>query len=88
MMEDPAVITWRIALAPRPRHVPVGRHWWRELVVESWRAAHHAWWLQREATALGYRTEQREYDDLHPAPRLADFMVAMSTGQIAPERVS
>lgn len=86
MGEDPSVITWRIALAPRPRH-RVGRHWWREYITDCWRSADHAWWLAREAVAIGYATEEREYAQLHPRPRLRDFMTHLSTGALAPERM-
>lgn len=82
---DPAVLTWSAALAPRPRVEPVGRHWWREWVTDAWRSADHAWWLAREATALGYDTEEREFAAEHPRPRLSDFMRHLSTGQVAPE---
>ena len=84
MGEDPAVLTWRIALAPRPRF-RVGRHWWREFVVDAWRSADHAWWLARENAAAGYRTEMREFAQLHPRPRLGDFMTHLSTGALAPD---
>lgn len=83
--EDPAVLTWRIALAPRPRFSTNGRHWWRELVTAAWRSADHAWWLSREAIALGYRTEQLEHDAEHPRPRLGDFMRHLSSGSLDPE---
>lgn len=86
MGEDPAVITWRIALAPRPRY-RVGRHWWREYVVDAWRSADHAWWMARENAACGYATEMREYADRHPRPRLRDFMTHLSTGALAPDRL-
>ena len=75
--EDPAVLTWRIALAPRPRYSTDGKHWWRDLVTD-------AWWLRREAEALGYETEMREFEQEHPAPRLGDFMRELSTGRVDP----
>ncbi len=84
--EDPAVLTWRIALAPRPRY-RVGRHWWREFVTDAWRSADYAWWLERESTAIGYPTEMREFAEQRPRPRLRDFMVHLSTGAIAPDRL-
>lgn len=87
MGEDPAVITWRIALAPRPRFNTGGRHWWRDLVTDAWRSADHAWWLHREAVALGYETEMREYAEQYPRPRLKDFLTQLSQGQFAPERI-
>lgn len=87
MDEDPSVITWRIALAPRPRYTTGGRHWWRDYVVDAWRSADHAWWLQREAVAIGYETEGREYAEQNPRPRLKDFLQQLSTGRLAPETI-
>jgi hypothetical protein len=82
--DEPAVLTWMIALAPRPSPEPMGRHWWRELVTDAWRSAYQAWWLEREAFAIGYSTEMEEFEAANPAPRLRDFMVHMSSGQWAP----
>lgn len=87
MTDEPAVLTWMIALAPRPAPAPTGRHWWRELVTEAWRAAYDAWWLEREEVAIGYATEQREFSAVKPAPRLADFMRHLSSGHWSPEGV-
>lgn len=85
--EDPAVTTWRIALAPRPRFSTGGRHWWRDLVTDAHSCAMQAWFLQAEANAIGYETELREYAEQHPRPRLRDFMVHLSQGGLAPERL-
>lgn len=85
LTDDPAVLIWMLALAPRGRAAPTGRHWWRELVTDAWRCADHAWWLQREAIALGYETEMAEYAAEHPRPRLADFMVHLSHGTWSPD---
>lgn len=84
---DPAVITWRIALAPRPRFSTNGRHWWRDMLVDAFQAADHAWWLRREAEAIGYATEMKEFEAEHPRPRLKDFMVQLSNGKVAPEHI-
>lgn len=84
MSEDPAVTAWRLALAPRPRVAPTGRHWWREYVVDAWRSADHAWWLRREAEAIGYATEMREFAELNPRPQLRDFMRHLSAGRTDP----
>lgn len=83
--DEPAVLTWMIALAPVRRAEPVGRHWWRELVTEAWSSATHAWWLEREAEAIGYATEQADFEALNPRPRLRDFMEHLATGALAPE---
>lgn len=97
MTQDPAVVTWMIALAPRPRPAATGRHWWRELVTEAWRAAHDAREHLREsgldvggahgAVVSAYQLEREEFDRLYPAPRLQDFMVHLSRGGLAPERL-
>lgn len=85
---DPSVVSWRIALAPRPRAERTGRHWWREYVTDAWRSAMHAWERDAENVAMGYATELGEYAADHPRPRLRDFMEHLSTGAIAPERIS
>lgn len=81
--EDPSVLTWRVALAPRPRHVK-RRHWWRDMCHDAYMAAAHAWELQAEAVALGYATELREFAEAHPRPRYKDFLVHLSSGRMAP----
>ncbi|KAB2809288.1 hypothetical protein F9L07_19810 [Pimelobacter simplex] len=56
----------------------IGRNWWRELIVSSWSAADHAWWLHREAVAVGYATEEAEFAAEHPRPTLKAFMVTLA----------
>ena len=82
--DEPAVLTWMIALAPRPRPEPTGRHWWREMVTDAWRAADAAWQAKREAVAIGYETEESEFAQQHPRPTLGGFMSALSSGHYAP----
>lgn len=60
------------------------RHTWRDQCVEAWRTATQAWLLHREAVAIGYSTEEREFEEHHPRPRLADFMDALRPG-VPPE---
>lgn len=84
---DPAVLTWMIALSPRPAPPPIGGHWWREMVTEAWRSADQAWWLEREAVAVGYATEMAEFAQVKPRPKLRDFMVHLSSGHYSPEGV-
>lgn len=57
------------------------------MITDAWRSADHAWFLAAEAVAIGYTTELREYAEHHPRPRLKDFMVQLSQGQLAPERL-
>jgi hypothetical protein len=56
------------------------RHVWREQVADAWLLATEVWLLHREAVAIGYSTEEREFEEHHPRPRLADFMDAMRPG--------
>lgn len=86
--DEPAVLSWMIALAPRPRPAKTGRHWWRELVTELWRDADAAWLRQREAEAIGYPAEEQDFARRHPRPTLGGFMRALSAGHLVPERVS
>lgn len=81
--DEPAVLTWMIALAPRPRYV-VGRHWWRELVRTTWRSAYDQWHRDAEAASNGWATELAEFRAAHPVPKLRDVMVGLSSGAIAP----
>ena len=60
------------------------RHVWRDQVHEAWLLATEAWLLHREEVAIGYRTEEREFEEHHPRPRLADFTDAMRPG-VRPE---
>lgn len=62
-------------------------HAWREDVSEAWLLATEAWLLAREAAAIGYETEQADFERNHPRPRLADFMRAMSPG-VPPEELA
>lgn len=56
----------------------VGRNWWREHVVSSWRDADDAWWLLAEANGIGYATETAEFRAAHPRPTLKSFMVGLA----------
>jgi hypothetical protein len=104
--QDPAVLTWMIALAPRPtRPEPTGRHWWRELVMSAYREARDQWEIafdlecsktyrpgiiasERRRERRGGRREVTDFIESNPPPVLADFMTALSSGAIAPERLS
>lgn len=90
--DEPAVLTWMLALAPRPqlRVSSPGHHWWREMVTDAWQNATDAWLAHREAVSLGYATEQVEFEREHPRPRLGDFMVHLSRGSwsFEPEAVA
>jgi len=86
--DEPEVLTWMIALSGdrRPRHEPLGHHWWREMVTDAWRCADEAWRARCEAVAIGYATEEREFAHAHPRPTLGGFMRALLTGAVAPEQ--
>ncbi len=83
---DPAVVSWRIATAPRPRFSTNGRHWWRDTICDAFAAATHEWELRAEAASNGWKTELREFEEKNPRPNLKDFMVHLSSGRYAPER--
>lgn len=100
MGEDPSVITWRIALAPRPRYNTGGRHWWRDLVTSTYRDARDAWEARRESdqpawNAPGaahsgvacHQLSDEEFADLYPPPLFGDFLAHLSQGQLAPDRL-
>lgn len=55
-------------------------HLWREAVTDAWLLATQSWLRHREAVAVDYETERREFEENHPRPRLADFMRGMSEG--------
>lgn len=98
--DEPAVLMWMTALAPRPggRVSAPGHHWWRELVTE----VHHQAVAAREALressrpaykaagaansdAAYYQLSDEEFDQLHPAPRLRDAMIHLSRGSWTPD---
>jgi hypothetical protein len=43
-------------------------------MMSAYYAAREAWEVAREAASHGYVTEQREYAEHTPPPRLAEFM--------------
>jgi hypothetical protein len=93
--DEPAVLMWMMALAPRPayRVSAPGHHWWRELVTEVHNCAVAARERLRESShpayqvagaahseAACYQLSDEEFDALHPMPRLRDAMVQLSRG--------
>jgi hypothetical protein len=56
----------------------IGHNWWREYVTTSWWLADQAWQAAREAAAIGYATEEREYAQQHPRPTLKACLVALA----------
>jgi hypothetical protein len=60
------------------------RHTWREQVTDAWLLATETWLRHREEVCNGWTTEEAEFEEHHPRPRLADFMDALRPG-IAPE---
>lgn len=89
--EDPAVLAWRQAMAPRPRYTTNGRHWWREWVTDSYRSARDAWEARRESgaaaygaagaansDAAAYQLSDAEYAELYPPPTFRDVLQALS----------
>lgn len=92
--DEPAVLTWAIALANHDRFLPAPeprRHWWRELVVTTFRDARDQWEANRErceSRGGSMQLEDYEYRAAHPAPTLKAFMVGLSKGQIEPGRAA
>jgi hypothetical protein len=60
------------------------RHVWRDQVTDAWLLATEVWLRHREEVAIGYSTEEAEFEEHHPRPKLADFMDAMRPG-VPPE---
>lgn len=81
---DPSVVEWELVMAPRPRAGLVGRHWWRETVMDTWRAASDAWHEELETVAVGYPAEQARFKAEHPAPTLQGVMRGLSQGRRPP----
>lgn len=96
--EDPAVLSWRIALAPRPRYSTNGRHWWRDLVTETYRAARDARDAMREScvaasgqvagtahSLAGYsQLSDEEFAQAVPQVTLRHVLEGLSQGSQAP----
>lgn len=93
--EDPAVLSWRLALAPRPRYSAAGRHWWRELVTATYRDWLAGWEQLRESDAPAwgtpgaansgvccYQLSDEEFRALHPQPLFRDVLVGLSGGRL------
>mgnify|MGYP006344423799 CR=1 FL=1 len=93
--DEPAVLMWMLALAPRPgyRVSAPGHHWWRELVTEvhshavaardalreGSSSAHNAAGASHSSAGM-YQLSDEEFNELHPMPRLRDAMVYLSQG--------
>lgn len=77
---------WRICLAPRPRSAPVGRHWWRELVTQTFRDWSDVYAQQMEAACAGWATEEAEYRAAHPPPTLRHVLEGLSQGSMFPNQ--
>ena len=65
----------------------IGRNWFRELAVSTWRDAHDAWLAQRENVCYGYATENREYAELHPQPTYKAVLIGLRQTAIT-ERIA
>lgn len=56
----------------------IGRNWWRELAVETWRAAYDAWTLELEAASNGWTTEASEFRAQHPTPTFKATLIGLA----------
>jgi hypothetical protein len=94
---DPAVLSWHLSIAAY-RHAfprPTRRHWWRDLVTDTYRAARDAREALREsghlvdvaggagADVAAYQVSDQEFAAAHPPVLLADVMRALSHGRPA-----
>lgn len=52
-------------------------HPWREQVLSEYRLAVADWEARREAVALGYRTEEAEFQEDNPRPLFRDYLRGM-----------
>lgn len=57
----------------------IGRNWWRELVVSTWRSAYDAWQVEAERVAVGYATELADFKRSHPTPTLKATMIGLAS---------
>lgn len=102
LSEDPSVTTWRLAIArhqARQPAPPPRRHWWRDLVTETYHAARDARAHLREsgthldvaggahANVSAYQVEAAEFDQAHPPVTLAEVMRGLSHGRYAPDNL-
>jgi hypothetical protein len=83
--DEPAVLTWMIAMAPQPRPEP-RRHWWRDLITGVHRDARDAWLAARESEHF-MQWEDDQYRAAFPPPTLKAVMVGLASGHLSPERV-
>jgi hypothetical protein len=85
--DEPAVLTWMIALAPQPRRQATGHHWWRDYVTGVYRDAAHAWQALRESD-LGMQLEESDFVlAFGPRPTLKHFLTGLSYGRLVPENL-
>jgi hypothetical protein len=96
---DPAVVAWSIAIAGHrnafPR--PTRRHWWRDLVTDTYRAARDARDHLRESghhvdtagaahsQVAAYQLSDQEFDQAHPPVTFRQVLEDLSSGRVAPE---
>jgi hypothetical protein len=56
----------------------IGRNWFRELAMETWRAAYDAWCVELEAASNGWATEAREFREAHPCPTYKATLIGLA----------
>lgn len=95
--EDPSVLSWRVALAPRPRYV-AGSHWWRDLVSRTYRDARDARDRLRQSGQVAsgrvagtansdvayYQLSDDEFDQAVPRVTFAEVLEGLSSGRLEP----
>lgn len=92
--DEPAVLAWMIALAGdrRPRPASPGRHWWRELVTNTYRDSRDAWEALRESaqpapssvpgvahsSVAMHQLEDDDFRRAFPPPTFRDVLTGLS----------
>lgn len=59
----------------------IGRNWWREWTVATWRDADDAWQLALEEASVGYATEAEEFRHNNPRPTLKATLIGLAQTQ-------
>ncbi len=55
----------------------IGRNWYRELAVETWRGEYDAWQQLAEEHAIGYATELIDFKLEHPTPTFKATLIGL-----------
>lgn len=56
-------------------------HWWRNLTHETWWLETQVWFDRRETLAMGYTTEQNEFERDHPRPQFKHTLIGLAQSE-------